>query len=179
MPFEGFDFTDFWEESAYAQKAYGCGPLTPAALAEVEKALGYKLPAAYVWLMERHNGGVPVNRAVPTKEPTGWAEDHAAIEGIHGISADPDKRGGILYETCLMVKEWEYPPVGIAICDCPSAGHDEVFLDYRACGPEGEPKVVHIDQENDYYITPLADNFEEFIRSLVNEDMFDVEDEDE
>ncbi len=179
MPFEGFDLTGFWEESAYAQKAYGCGPLTPAVVAEAEKALGYKLPAAYVWLMERHNGGIPVNRAVPTKEATSWADDHAAIEGIYGISADPDERSGILFETRLMVEEWEYPPIGVAVCDCPSAGHDEVFLDYRDCGPQGEPKVVHVDQEDDYCVTLLADNFEEFIRSLVNEDVFDFDDEDE
>ena len=54
----------------------------------------------------------------------------------------------------------EKPP----FCTCPSAGHDMVFLDYRECGPQGEPKVVHIDQEDDYYITPLADSFEEFVR---------------
>ena len=29
----------------------------------------------------------------------------------------------------------------MAICDCPSAGHDMIFLDYRACGPQGEPAV--------------------------------------
>ena len=39
-----------------------------------------------------------------------------------------------------------------------------------------EPKIVHIGQERDYKITPLADNFEEFIRGLVNEDDFDLED---
>ena len=51
-----------------------------------------------------------------------------------------------------------------------------IFLDYRECGPHGEPKVVHIDQEGNYEITPLADSFEDFIRGLVNEDDFELED---
>ena len=45
-----------------------------------------------------------------------------------------------------------------------------VFLDYRECGPNGEPKVVHIDQEFDYKITLLAQNFEEFINKLCYEE---------
>ena len=76
----------------------------------------------------------------------------------------------------FMIDDWEYPAIGVAICDCPSAGHDMIFLDYRECISQGEPKIVHIDQECDYKITPLADNFEEFIRGLVNEDDFDLED---
>ena len=173
MPFEGFDFSGFWEESTYAQQAYGCGKLTPAAVAAAEAALGYKLPASYVWLMGQHNGGVPVSRCFPTGSPTSWAEDCIAIEGIHGISAEEHR--GILGETRLMTDEWGYPNIGIAICDCPSAGHDEIFLDYRACGPQGEPKVVHIDQEGDYCITPLADSFEEFIRGLLPDSCFEEE----
>ena len=27
-------------------------------IASVEQELGYKLPASYIWLMKRHNGGV-------------------------------------------------------------------------------------------------------------------------
>lgn len=38
-----------------------------------------------------------------------------------------------------------------------------VFLDYSECGPEGEPMVTLVDQEDDYSQEILADNFEEFI----------------
>lgn len=170
--FEGFDFSNFWEDSEYALKEYVSEPPTDEMIASVERELGYKLPASYVWLMKQHNGGVPVNTCFPTQEPTSWAEDHVAITGIFGIGREKD------YSLCgtmgsqFMIDEWEYPPIGVAICDCPSGGHDMIFLDYRECGPSGEPKVVHIDQEMDYDITPLADNFEEFIRGLVNEDNF-------
>jgi hypothetical protein len=46
-------------------------------------------------------------------------------------------------------------------------------LDYRECGPTGEPRVVHIDQEYDYKITFVAPNFESFIRGLVSDEDFD------
>ena len=41
-----------------------------------------------------------------------------------------------------------------------------IFLDYRECGPTGEPKVVRVDQEGDYSITLLADSFGDFIKQL-------------
>jgi len=145
----------------------------------VEKELGYTLPASYIWLMKRHNGGLPVNTCFPTNTPTSWAEDHIANTGIFGIGRE--KRYSLCgaFGSRFMIEEWEYPPIGVAVCDCPSAGHDMIFLDYRACGPRGEPKVVHVDQEYDYAITPLADTFEDFIRGLVNSRAYEPDPEEE
>ena len=178
-PFEGFDFTDFWDDDEYALKEYVSEPPSDELIASVEEELGYKLPASYICLMKQHNGGIPANTCYPSDEPTSWADDHIAITGIFGIGREKD------YSLCgklgsrFMIDEWEYPAIGIAICDCPSAGHDMIFLDYRDCGPQGEPAVVHVDQENDYKITRLADSFEEFICGLENESVYDMDEDDD
>ncbi|MCU6801378.1 immunity protein Imm33 domain-containing protein [Alitiscatomonas aceti] len=176
-PFEGFDLTSFWDDNWYALKEYVSDPPSDELIASVEEELGYKLPAAYIWLMKQHNGGIPVNTCYPCDEPTCWAEDHVAITGIFSIGREKS------YSLCgelgsqFMIDEWEYPAIGVAICDCPSAGHDMIFLDYRACGSQGEPAVVHVDQENDYKITHLADSFEEFIRGLEHESLYDLDED--
>ena len=176
-PFEDFDLTNFWDDNWYALKEYISEPPSDELIASVEEELGYKLPASYIWLMKQHNGGIPVNTCYPCDEPTSWAEDHVAITGIFGIGREKS------YSLCgelgsqFMIDEWEYPAIGVAICDCPSAGHDMIFLDYRACGPQGEPAVVHVDQENDYQITHLADSFEEFIRRLEHESLYAPDEE--
>lgn len=179
-PFEGFDLSDFWEKpNDYARKSYILTPPTDEMIHSVEEELGYKLPESYIALMRVQNGGFSKKNAFPTMVPTSWAEDHIAIEGFLSIGRDK------MYSLCgtlgsrFMIEEWGYPDIGVAICDCPSAGHDMVFLDYRECSPQGEPKVVHIDQEDEYHITPLADTFEEFIRGLVDEADYDYEDEED
>ena len=176
-PFEGFDLTNFWDDNWYALKEYVSEPPSDELIASVEEELGYKLPAAYIWLMKQHNGGIPVNTCYPCDEPTCWSDDHVAITGIFGIGRE--KSCSLCGElgSQFMIDEWEYPAIGVAICDCPSAGHDMIFLDYRACGPQGEPAVVHVDQENDYKITHLADSFEEFIRGLEHESLYDPDED--
>jgi hypothetical protein len=172
--FEGFDLTDFWKKSDYADREYVSEPLTPDLLASVEQALKYKLPASYVALMQTQNGGIPKRTNHRTTESTTWAEDHIAITGIYGIAH---------VKTCSLcgdvgsqfwTDEWGYPPIGVYFADCPSAGHDMVCLDYRECGPAGEPKVVHVDQGSDYKITFVADNFESFIRRLEDDGAFEA-----
>jgi hypothetical protein len=86
-----------------------------------------------------------------------------------------------MYSVCgelgsqFMVEEWGYPPIGIYFADCPSAGHDMLCLDYTQCGPAGEPRVVHVDQEFDYAVTHVADTFEAFVRGLESDDSFPID----
>ncbi len=172
------EFADFWEDSDYALNSYVSEPPTDELIASVEQELGYKLPAFYIEMMKQHNGGVPRDTCFPTEEATSWAEDHVAITGIMGIGREKT------YSLCgelgsrFMIEEWGYPDIGVVFGDCPSAGHDVIMLDYRACGRDGEPAVIHVDQEADYEITFLAKDFESFVRGLVNEEVFDTSEED-
>lgn len=171
--FGDFDVSDFWDNCDYARENYIGEPLTDDLLASVEKELGYKLPRAYVELMKQQNGGTPTRTCHRTKQATSWAEDHIAITGIYGINSKQ------IYSLCgdfssqFWMDEWGYPPIGVYFANCPSGGHDLICLDYRQCGPEGEPQVVHVDQEFDYKITLVADTFESFIRGLESEDAFE------
>ncbi len=173
MPyFDDFDFSSFWTPHAYALKAYADVPCTPDAVAAVELDLGYKLPAAYVELATVHNGGMPSKSAHRTATRTSCADDHVAISGIFSIGRHKDCSLSGRTGSRFFIDDWRYPPIGVYFADCPSAGHDMLCLDYRACGPQGEPAVVHVDQERDYAITPVAPDFESFIRGLQDEKDF-------
>ncbi|MFE6077568.1 SMI1/KNR4 family protein [Paenibacillus sp. NPDC057886] len=174
-----YDPVSFWEKSEYALESYVSSPFDEELIQTIEQELGYKLPASYIQLMNTQNGGIPAHTVFPSKEATSWAEDHIAITGIMGIARDKSNTLGGEFGSRFMIEDWGYPDLGVVICDCPSAGHDVVMLDYRFCGPEGEPAVVHVDQEDDYEITYLAPNFEAFIRGLVDADTFDLSDEED
>ncbi len=176
--FIDFSFSDFWDNRDYALKEYVSKEPNDEIIKSIEEELGYKLPNSYIEMMKVQNGGIPHNCCYPTDESTSWAGDHIAISGIYGIEREKDYSlaGGLGSQ--FMIEEWGYPNIGIYICDCPSAGHDLIMLDYSKCGPNGEPQVVHVDQESDYRITHLAKDFETFIRGLINEDVYDTSAED-
>jgi len=163
---DDFDFEGFWNDSKYSLEKYVGRTPTDEDIAEVETELGYRLPASYKALITKHNGGLLAKNCFENPLQRDWTPQIFGIESINGIDRERP------YSLCgamggkFWIEKWGYPNIGIAICDCPSGGHDMIFLDYSDCGPDGEPCVVHIDQESDYEITYLADNFEDFVRGL-------------
>ena len=156
-PFENFDWKSFWDNSdGYTDDYAGKAP-TDRDILDIEKATGYKLPESYIELIKHQNGGIPVNNIVTT--------DNLCVHlvGIYGIDKDKECSVCGCYGTEFWLEEWGYPAIGLVIADTISGGHDMIFLDYSECGPEGEPMVTLVDQEDDYSQEILADNFEEFI----------------
>ena len=156
-----FDWTGFWNDVDYAFESYIGKPVTDKDIKDAEAELGYTLPAAYIELLNNHNGGVLNKNCCINSDG-----ECVYLTGIYGI--DRDKKNSIFGEfgNQFWISKWEYPPIGIVVADTISGGHDMVFLDYRECGPTGEPKVVRVDQEGDYSITLLADSFGDFIKQL-------------
>lgn len=177
MAFEDFYFRSFWDDCEYSLEHYVEEYPDDAMVESVEAEIGFRLPASYVELARLHNGGLILKDAFPTDLSTGWAKDHVAISGLYGIGRT--KLNSLCGEmgSAFMIEEWGYPRIGVCIADTPTAGHEQIMLDYRACGPEGEPQVVYVDQEADYRITVLAPDFETFVKGLVpHEEFEDLED---
>lgn len=156
-----FDWTGFWNDCDYAFESYIGKDVTDEDIKNAESELGYTLPAAYIELLNNHNGGVLNKNCFINNEG-----DCVYVTGIYGI--DRDKKYSIFgqFGNEFWISKWEYPPIGVVVADTISGGHDMIFLDYRECGPTGEPKVVRVDQEGDYSITLLADSFGDFIKQL-------------
>ncbi|SDD95975.1 SMI1/KNR4 family protein [Rhodococcus tukisamuensis] len=172
--FDGVDFEGFWDDGEYSRENYVESAPTDELIASIEEELGgYRLPDSYVELARMHNGGMVERPCFPMDTSTSWAEDHIQISGLYAIGRTATwSLCGELGSTFLR-DEWGYPDIGIGVADTPSAGHEQIMLDYRACGPHGEPRVVHVDQEFDYRITVVAPDFATFVRGLVGEDEFD------
>ena len=156
-----FDWSGFWNDVDYAFESYIGKPVTDDDIKDAESELGYTLPVAYIELLKKHNGGVVKKNCFINDD-----DDCVYVTGIYGI--DSGKKYSLLGEMGneFWISKCKYPPIGVVVADTISGGHDMIFLDYRECGPTGEPKVVRVDQEGDYSITLLADNFGDFIKNL-------------
>lgn len=170
--FADHDLAGLWEDGEWSDK-YNEPTPTDQTIARVEAELGFRLPDSYIELMRMRNGGGLRRNCHPVAEPTGWAEDHVGVTGIYGIGSSAIY--SLLGElgSAFMRDEWGYPGWGVGIADTPSAGHEQIMLDYRSCGPLGEPGVVYVDQEDEYAVVPVAKDFATFISGLVPEEEFD------
>ena len=148
----------------FVTEPVGSGPpLTDAMVARAEATLHSRLPPAYVAILRERNGGVPVRRCFRTTTPTSWAPDHIEISTLLGIGFEEGLDGAL--GSAYRVQEWGYPDIGLVICDTPSGGHDTVMLDYSKCGPQGEPRVVYVDEDRSVVL--LAPDFSTFAEGLV------------
>ncbi|MFA6044090.1 MAG: SMI1/KNR4 family protein [Phycisphaerales bacterium] len=135
---------------------------TDAELARSGKQLGVRLPAELLAVLRVRNGGQI--RLSSFKLPSPAAKQYglkvyslSRLAGVHPTHSD-----AITQQTAVARAEWELPDGLIPLC---GDGHTWCCLDYRACGPEGEPSVAHIDLEQSHEFT-LAPNFAAFISKL-------------
>jgi hypothetical protein len=156
---------DAWSDFFDASTHYTGPPLTEAMVASAERALGYTLPSSYLQLLRVKNGGVPRRQCHPTGG-THWSDNHVRIVTLFGIGdlwgIDSEQFG-----TRHLIRQAGLPEIGIVVGMTPTAGHDAIMLDYSVCGPQGEPRVVFVDPE-DEVTTVLATTFEGFLRGLVD-----------
>ena len=177
--FENVNLDEIWfeidenekDEGGYIAdeaKKYDCGPLDDEMVKKTEEQLGFKLPESYIYLMKKHNGGLLEKTYLAIKNTDGFSD----LEGIYGIG---DKNYSINIQN---EDKANYEANLISICSS-NSGHNNIYLDYNECGPQGEPRVIAIDNElymEDLNAKPyvLAKNFEDFISRLC-----DYEDEEE
>lgn len=165
------ELENFWDKDEYYTENYVEELLTDEIIKFTENKLGYKLPQSYISLMKIQNGGKPIKNYWVDKNAKSNEVDIIGLSGFLGIG---NKKANSLFGEFgneFWFKEWEYPQnIGIIIADTESGGHDMIYLDYRECGKEGEPKVSVCFQESNYKVRVLANNFEEFISMLITEE---------
>ena len=147
--FEKINIKELFEEDDH----YTFPPFTEEILEKTEKEIGWKLPESYIALLKIINGG-RINYDIFEES---W------LEAIYGVSLD---KGGLVDMFDNWINEWQYPNIGIPFGQTQSAGHDMYFMDFRSIDKNGEPRIVHIDNEFDNEITVVADNLEDLLTKI-------------
>lgn len=167
--FPNLDLSQFWDDDELALEEYVDVAPDDDLILSIENELGYKLPASYIALMKQHNGGVPYATCYPLPmEDEDEEADYVEITGFLSIGRSKMNSLCGIAGNKLFKDNWHYPDYGVYICDCPSAGFDLILLDYRQCGPDGEPSVAYVDMEQEQIIT-LAPDFATFVQGLKEE----------
>lgn len=165
---ESLNLGGFWHDSPESDRRHLSAPFDDELLRSIEEELGYKLPASFVLLMRSHNGGL-VNRCrYPVPEPEEGKPDTVYITDILGIGREmPYSLCGRFGSEFLIDSRRHNKSIGVAVCNTTLPGRALVFLDYRACGKDGEPCVTYADAMTGTELR-LAKNFAQFLRGLEN-----------
>ncbi|MEE1753087.1 SMI1/KNR4 family protein [Streptomyces sp. SP18CS02] len=155
----------FWDDGDHGVQKR----LTDEMVQEAERALGVTLPAALLDLLRMQNGGIvaAAHDAFPTSRPTSWSQDHVPFDFLMGIG----RRDGTtsLLDTPYLVEEWGMRgPLVLLSGD----GHCWIGLDYRGCGPKGEPPVTWFENDLGAELV-LAGDFRSFVEGLTSGSSFD------
>lgn len=128
-------------------------PLSPRAIAQVERRLGVRLPDAYLSVLQQQNGG-DLKRDRLVVDPTGDAAAYT-VSNLLPVGGD----------SCISLYTMKYRDDGLLndLCVLISSGETPVFLDYRDEGPHGEPTVVCGTEE---YDDEVAEHFGDFVSML-------------
>lgn len=144
-------------------------PLETEHVREAEQLLGVLLPLAYLEVLGVQNGGYLYRKTVqPAERPDqfgGSASEYILDGPISGL--DPDRWDSLPKLLEVARQEWDLPPGFIPFA---GDGHFWLCLDYRTCGPEGNPRVTHT-ITSDFPGKPpkeflVAETFEALIRGL-------------
>ena len=136
-------------------------PLTDELVAEAEQLLGVALPTDLLDLLRIRNGGVVADAW--NAHPLG-ADKYVPFGHMVGIGLDPVVAS--MLNSPYLIHEEGLLPSSTVVID--GDGHYWVTLDYRECGPAGEPAVVrlHSDGACDDRLAPDFRTFVEGLRPL-------------
>jgi cell wall assembly regulator SMI1 len=156
----------FWEPGQVPGGTSGVHPpLTRETVSEAERELGVRLPADYLALLRVQNGGRV------SDDCDGFVVDPPGPRGeTHVGLVDMDGLGGPGFHVEVERSERRHdpdygPPEGLVLIGSPDGGHQFLALDYRACGPDGEPSVLWTDTEL-VSAFELAPSFRAFVEGL-------------
>ena len=148
-------------------------PFRAADLRRTEDVLGVRLPTAFVQLLQFRNGGYLYRRTIKSAQrpPRYWGPASVyEIESIAGLASTNVMSS--LQELFISARHegddgWDLPA---GLVPFTGDGHFHVCLDYRTCGPRGNPSVVHTITSDYPGKMPkefrVAESFEAMIRGL-------------
>jgi hypothetical protein len=130
-----------------ARSQQATGGATDAAIARAEMELGVTLPAEFKSVLRYRDGGdLRLNQFELAFDPP--ADSYASK--LYCVDELPSVRhgdwGNIVRSTENAQEEWDLPAGLVVLC---GGGHWWCCLDYRTCGPTGQPAITHIDVADD------------------------------